>query len=226
MFLTGGGSALRGFRDLAAKNFKVEVIAGNPFEKVEVVVAGGMENMTRAPLITHPCFNTMAEGGKERVEKVFEKHGYDAMLQDGLWDAFEFEKHMGVLAEMTAKELGITREDADRFAYLSHKRAWATSNSEAFNNYIVHVPIISMPLAMTRCDETLWHPSPEKLASLGPVFAKDGVITAGNASQLADGATCRRCCRGPERRGTARTGERSAARARRAVYPARRFHAR
>jgi len=160
----------------------------SPFEKVKVVVAGGMENMTRAPLITHPYFNTVNEGGKERIEKVFEKRGYDAMLQDGLWDAFEFEKHMGVLAERIAKELGITREDADRFAYLSHKRSWEASNSEAFNNYIVHVPILSMPLAMTRCDETLWHPSPEKLASLGPVFAKDGVITAGNASQLADGA--------------------------------------
>ena len=160
----------------------------SPFEKVKVVVAGGMENMTRAPLITHPYFNTVNEGGKERIEKVFEKRGYDAMLQDGLWDAFEFEKHMGVLAERIAKELGITREDADRFAYLSHKRSWEASNSEAFNNYIVHVPILSMPLAMTRCDETLWHPSPEKLASLGPVFAKDGVITAGNASQIADGA--------------------------------------
>lgn len=159
----------------------------SPFETARIIVAGGMENMTRAPLVTNPCFNTTVESNKERVEKVFEKRGYDAMLKDGLWDAFESERHMGVLAERIAKELGITREDADHFAYLSHKRAWIASSSK-FKDNVVPFPLMSMPLALTQQDETLRHTTPEKLASLDPVFAKDGVITAGNASQIADGA--------------------------------------
>src|SRR5262249_30810329 len=148
----------------------------------ELVIAGGMESMSRAP---HLLFGARA-GWKYGDQKAV-----DAMVHDGLWCAFE-NWHMGEAAEHIATKCGVTRADQDRFSAQSHQRAAAAWASGAFANEIVPVTFPASgkkPIPPVERDEGIRPDTTvEVLAKLRPAFRPDGTVTAGNASQLSDGA--------------------------------------
>ncbi len=147
----------------------------------DIIVAGGTENMDRAPyLLDKARFGYRLMDGKL----------IDAMVNDGLWDVYN-NFHMGMTGEVIAEKYGVTREDADAMALSSHRKASKAINEGEFKEEIVPVeipqrkgdPIIFDTDEGVRADTSL-----EKLAKLKPVFKKDGLVTAGNASQISDGA--------------------------------------
>ena len=145
----------------------------------DVIVAGGMENMTLAP---HLSFG-LREGirlGDYTVK--------DAMIHDGLTCAFEG-CHMGSHAEHIASKYGVTREDQDAFALQSQQRAATAIANGAFENEIVSVTVPGRKgdTVVTQ-DECPRESTVESLAGLRPAFQKDGTVTAGNASTISDGA--------------------------------------
>ena len=147
----------------------------------EVIVAGGMENMTRAPYLSPSARFGARMGPAELV---------DSMLSDGLIDAFN-DIHMGVTAENLADQYGISREQQDEFAAASHQKAERAVHDGVFKDEIV--PIEVPAKKETRLVETDEHPRPgttaEGLAHLRAAFRKkDGTVTAGNASGINDGA--------------------------------------
>ena len=146
----------------------------------ELIVAGGMENMNRGPyLLTNARTGYRLGDGKL----------IDAMIYDGLWDVYN-DFHMGNTGEIIAEKYNVTREDADKFALRSHQKAMEAIKTGEFKEEIVPVeipqrkgePILFDTDEGVREDTTL-----EKLAKLKPVFRKDGLVTAGNASQISDG---------------------------------------
>ena len=146
----------------------------------EVVVAGGMENMSRAPYLLEGARTGFRMGDQTVV---------DSMIRDGLWCAFDH-CHMGVTAENVAERYSLSREAQDSFALRSQERARAAIAAGHFAQEIVPVSI-----AQKKGDPVLFatdeHPretSLEALSKLRPAFKKDGVVTAGNASGLNDGA--------------------------------------
>ena len=145
----------------------------------ELVVAGGMESMSRAPHLLH------ARSGLKYGDGTL----VDALIRDGLWCPFE-NWPMGEAAEHVAAKCGISRGDQDRFSVQSHKRAAAAVAAGAFAAEIVPVAVGSGPKARTVSRDEGIRPesSPEGLAKLKPAFEPDGTVTAGNASQLSDGA--------------------------------------
>ncbi|MDX8465401.1 acetyl-CoA C-acetyltransferase [Mesorhizobium sp. VK23B] len=144
------------------------------------VIAGGQDSMTSAP-----HFISGVRGGIRMGDQTVK----DSMLTDGLWDAFH-QVHMGVTAESLAQRYQITREEQDRFALRSQKKADAAIRSGRFDDEIVPVSVKTRQgdLVVDR-DE---HPNPsttmEGLGRLKPVFDAAGTITAGNSSGLNDGA--------------------------------------
>ena len=145
-----------------------------------VVAAGGMESMSRSPYL---MFNAR-EGFKAGHQQL-----RDANIQDGLWCAFE-NWHMGSAAENTARVYGISRDEQDRFALESHKKALEAMEAGRFKREIVPVEIPSKKGATTvdtdespRSDTNL-----DALGKLKPAFEQDGTVTAGNAPGLNDGA--------------------------------------
>jgi len=145
-----------------------------------VIVAGGMENMSAAPYIMQG-----ARWGYKLNDQVVK----DAMVHDGLWDIFN-NMHMGFTGEITAERFGVTREEADIFSYESHMKAAAAAKNGKFSKEIAPITIkqkkddIIMDADEGVRDDT----TVEALAKLKPVFKSDGVVTAGNSSQLSDGA--------------------------------------
>ena len=146
----------------------------------DVVVAGGMESMTRAP---HLLMNSRAgyKYGPVTVE--------DSMALDGLTDAFDH-LSMGESTERSGRQLGITREEQDEYAARSHQRAAAAAKNGLFAAEIAGVPIASKGETVTVTEDEGIRPgtTAETLARLKPAFLKDGTITAGTASQISDGA--------------------------------------
>ncbi|KHO61066.1 acetyl-CoA acetyltransferase [Thermoanaerobacter sp. YS13] len=147
----------------------------------EIVVAGGMESMSRAPYL----LNEARFGYKMNDGKIV-----DSMVYDGLTDVFN-QYHMGITAENVAERYGITREEQDEFALRSQKLAEAAITSGRFNDEIVPVLIPQKkgdPIEF-KVDE---HYRPgttlEALSKLKPAFKPDGTVTAGNASGINDGA--------------------------------------
>ena len=147
----------------------------------DIIVAGGMESMSMAPyLIPHARFGYRM--GNATME--------DSMIKDGLTDAFN-NYHMGVTAENVAEQWHLTREQLDEFSVNSQNKACAAIESGAFAEEIVPVPVkVKKETVMFDKDEG---PRPgitmEGLAKLKPAFKKDGgVVTAGNASGINDGA--------------------------------------
>src|SRR6266540_6299388 len=146
-----------------------------------VIVAGGMENMTRAPYLLPQARAGYRLGNGELI---------DAVVHDGLWCAFE-QHHMGNSAEWIARAFDVSREVQDAFALQSHTRALAAQNSGAFVDEIVPVEIpVGRGKAVTiSADEPPRRDTDARsLAGLRPVFAKDGTVTAGNAPGITDGA--------------------------------------
>ena len=146
----------------------------------DVVVAGGMESMTRAP---HLLLNSRAgyKYGPVTVE--------DSMALDGLTDAFDH-LSMGESTERSGRELGITREQQDEFAAMSHQRAAAAAKNGLFAAEIAGVPVRHKGEQLTVTEDEGIRPgtTAEALARLKPAFSTDGTITAGTASQISDGA--------------------------------------
>ncbi len=148
----------------------------------ELVVAGGMENMSAAPYLL-----PKARWGY-RMD-MFEGSLVDAMVHDGLWEIFNG-YHMGLTAENIAERYGITREEQDELGVLSHKRAMEAIKTGKMAEEIVPVEIPQRkgdPIVFDT-DERPMETDMEKMARLKPAFKKDGTVTAGNASGINDAA--------------------------------------
>ena len=147
----------------------------------DIVVAGGMENMSRAPYLLNDARWGQRMGNGQLV---------DEMITDGLWDASN-NYHMGITAENIADQWGLTREMQDEFSVASQNKAVKAIAEGKFKDEIVPVqvpqrkgdPIIFAEDEGPRAGTTL-----EKLAKLNPAFKKGGTVTAGNASGINDGA--------------------------------------
>ncbi len=147
----------------------------------EVIVAGGQENMSQAPHVLPGSRDGWRMGDVQAV---------DSMIRDGLWDAFN-QYHMGTTAENVARRHGITREQQDRFAVASQNKAEAAQKAGRFRDEIVPVRIPQRkgdPVAFEQ-DEFVRHGATlAGMSGLKPAFAKDGSVTAANASGINDGA--------------------------------------
>lgn len=150
--------------------------------QAEIVLAGGQENMSMVPMAL-----PKARWG-HRMELTGIGEVYDLMVYDGLYEIF-YGYHMGVTAENIARMYNISREDQDRLAALSHARAMQGIKDGLFKDEIVPVPVkAGRQEILFAQDERPMETSMEKMAKLRPAFAKDGTVTAGNASGINDGA--------------------------------------
>jgi len=146
----------------------------------KVIVAGGMESMTNSPYLLAK-HRSGARIGHDSV--------YDSMMLDGLEDAYDKGKAMGVFAEDTARAYQFTREMQDAFAVESLTRAKKAQASGAFDREITAVEVKSRKGVETiSADEQPQKSDPAKIPTLRPAFAADGTITAANASSISDGA--------------------------------------
>ena len=145
----------------------------------DIVVAGGQESMSQAPHCVH-----LRDGAKMGDIQLV-----DTMIRDGLWDAFNG-YHMGVTAENVAEKWQLTRDDQDAFAAASQQKAEAAQRAGRFKDEIVAVTVKTRKgETVVDTDEYPRHgTTKESLAKLRPAFAKDGTVTAGNASGINDGA--------------------------------------
>jgi acetyl-CoA C-acetyltransferase len=146
----------------------------------DVVVAGGMENMSASPYLL-PRARTGYRLGDDKI--------IDTILKDGLLDAYS-NMHMGNCAELLAREYRISRQDQDDFARLSYSRALAAMNEGGFAPEIVEVDVSggSGAMQMVAEDEEPRRVSFDKIPTLRPAFEEGGTVTAANASSLSDGA--------------------------------------
>ncbi len=145
----------------------------------EIVVAGGMENMSLIPHYMH-----LRNGTKFGPTTMI-----DGMQKDGLTDAYD-NSAMGVCADLCAAEYDFTREDQDNFAIQSYERSAKAWDSGKFDNEIVPVAVPQRkgdPIIVSK-DEEFTNVKLDKIPSLNPVFTKDGTVTAANASTINDGA--------------------------------------
>jgi acetyl-CoA C-acetyltransferase len=149
--------------------------------EIDVAVAGGMESMSQAPYLIPGARYGTRMGNTELV---------DSMIHDGLWSTFT-EKHMGDSSDDVNRELGLTREDQDAWAARSHQRAEEGWTSGRLTEEVVPVEIPQRrgdPVLVARDEGIRPGTTAQSLSQLKPAFHKDGTITAGNASQISDGA--------------------------------------
>ena len=169
---------------VCGSSLKAVVLAAQAIKcgDADIVVAGGMESMTNVPYaLPKARFGYRMFDGKIK----------DLMVYDGLWDVYN-DFHMGNTGEVIAERHNISREDCDKFALWSHQKAAKATEDGSFKDEIIPVeipqkkgePVVFDKDEGIRPDTTL-----EKLAKLPPFFKKDGVVTAGNASQITDGAS-------------------------------------
>jgi len=151
--------------------------------ETEVVVAGGMENMSYTPYVL-----PKARWGY-RMDVTAKGELIDLMVYDGLWEIF-YGYHMGYTAETIAQRYGISRQEQDEVGLLSHQRAMAAIKEGIFKQEIVPVPVPQRKgePVMFDTDERPMDTSLEKMSKLAPAFTKDGTVTAGNASGINDAA--------------------------------------
>lgn len=167
------GSGLRAV-SLAAQIIK----AGD----ADVVLAGGTENMSKAPYLLEKARYGYRMGDDSLV---------DSMIRDGLWDAYN-DYHMGITAENVADRWSISREDQDQFAFTSQQRAEAAIREDRFKDEIVPVMIPQRkgdPKVFDTDEFPRFGTTLDGLAKLRPAFKKDGTVTAGNASGINDAAS-------------------------------------
>ncbi len=145
----------------------------------KIVIAGGQECMSLAPHAVH-----LRDG-----KKLGDTEMTDTMIKDGLWDAFHG-YHMGVTAENVSIKFQVTREDQDKFALNSHKKALKAQKENKFKEEIINLKIKSKKneIQFNKDEHPREEINLEALARLKPVFKKDGTVTAGNASGINDGA--------------------------------------
>lgn len=148
--------------------------------EADVMVVGGMENMSAAPYaLPQARFGYRMNDGKL----------VDVMIKDGLWDAFN-DYHMGITAENVAEKYGITREMQDEFAAWSQQKCEAAQKAGRFDEEIVPVPVkVKKEIVEFKVDEfPRAGVTAESISKLKPAFKKDGTVTAANASGINDGA--------------------------------------
>lgn len=153
------------------------ILAGD----ADIVVAGGMENMSQAPFL----LKNAREGFKMGDQKAV-----DSMISDGLWCAFN-DYHMGITAENLCDRYSISREEQDAFAAASQERAAAAIENGKFKEEIVPVEIPQRkgdPVVFATDEYVKAGTTTDKLGKLRPAFKKEGSVTAGNASGINDGA--------------------------------------
>jgi acetyl-CoA C-acetyltransferase len=149
--------------------------------EIEVAVAGGMESMTNAPYVLPTGRDGARLGDVDLI---------DSMIHDGLWSSF-LEQHMGEGTDEISAELGLTREEQDAWAARSHQRAHDAWSSGRMAPEVVPVEVPQRkvgPVTVERDEGIRPDTTVETLAGLKPAFRSDGTITAGNASQISDGA--------------------------------------
>ena len=171
----------------------VNVVCGSGMESVitaiqkikagdaEVVVAGGMENMSQAPYVmTHSRWG----------QRMGHTQVLDVMIRDGLWCSFG-DTHMGITAENVAKKFSLSREEQDTYAALSQEKAEKAIKSGRFKDEIVPVMVPQKkgdPISFDTDEYPKFGTTAEKLGKLKPAFDKKGSVTAGNSSGVNDGA--------------------------------------
>ncbi|MCQ2512390.1 MAG: acetyl-CoA C-acetyltransferase [Lachnospiraceae bacterium] len=168
---------------VCGSGLKAVALAANQIKagEADIVVAGGMENMSAAP---YASFGTRWGARMNATTMV------DCTVNDGLWDAFN-NYHMGITAENVAEQWGLTREMQDEFAVRSQNRAEAAVDGGVFDEEIVPIVIPQKkgdPIVFARDEHLSRGNSMEKVAKLKPAFKKDGTVTAANASGINDGA--------------------------------------
>jgi len=147
----------------------------------DVIIAGGMENMSLAPHLLMKARTGYRLGNDEIV---------DCMVHDGLWDVYN-DFHMGNTAELVSEKYKVSREDQDHFAVDSHRKAVEAIKRGDFKDEIVSISIPQRkgdPIVIDTDEGPRADTNYEALAKLKPVFKKDGTVTAGNASTINDGA--------------------------------------
>jgi acetyl-CoA C-acetyltransferase len=145
----------------------------------DVVVAGGMESMSRAPYILERARSGYQVGHGELI---------DSMIKDGLWDAYG-NVSMGACAELCASKYQFSREEQDTFSVQSYTRALKARQEGWFRDEIIEVEVPGKPKPLViRDDERLARFDEAKMRRLSPAFKPDGTVTAGNASGMNDGA--------------------------------------
>ena len=158
-------------------NMAAEMIAAGD---ADIVVAGGMENMSMAPYaVMQGRYGYRMNDGKL----------VDTMVHDALWDAFN-DYHMGITAENICEKWGLTREELDKFAATSQRKAVAAQESGAFDKEIVPVEVKKKKETIVFAKDEGPRPgtTAEGIAKLRPAFKKDGIVTAANSSGINDGA--------------------------------------
>jgi acetyl-CoA C-acetyltransferase len=161
-----------------------EILVGD----AEVLVAGGMESMTNAPYALPSARSGYRMGNGQII---------DTMIHDGLWDPYD-DMHMGNCGDLVAAKYGFSREDQDAFAAESYRRAQAAQKEGRFKEEIVPVEVPQRrgePL-LVDADEEPARVQLDKMGGLRPAFAKDGTVTAANASTINDGAAALVVCSG------------------------------
>jgi acetyl-CoA C-acetyltransferase len=148
---------------------------------IDIAVAGGMESMSNCPYL----LTRVREGLRMGDGTVI-----DSMIHDGLWDSFN-NIHMGLTGEHVSEKYKVSREDQDRYAVDSHRKAAAATKQGFFRDEILSVSIPQKkgdPVVVAHDESIREDTTPESLARLKPAFKKDGTVTAGNAPGVNDGA--------------------------------------
>src|SRR6202795_742980 len=146
----------------------------------EIIIAGGQENMSASPHVLQGSRDGFRMGDAKLI---------DSMIVDGLWDAYN-DYHMGTTAENVARKFDISRREQDEFAAASQQKAEAAQKAGRFKAEIAPIEIVTRKgTTVFDSDEYIRAGTTvETLAALQPAFAKDGTVTAGNASGINDGA--------------------------------------
>ena len=188
-----GQSAVRAGISRYSPSFTVSKVCGAGMKSIflaaqtvksgdaEIVVAGGMENMRQATFLLEKTADPTALGSEGAI---------DVMIRDGLWCSFDDTKK-GITSEDVGERFGISRKEQDEYAARSHQKAEAAITSGRFKNEIVPVKVRQAegdPVICHTDENPRFGATPETLAQLKPISGKDGTITAGNSSPVADGA--------------------------------------
>lgn len=153
-----------------------EILCGD----ADVVVAAGMESMSNAPYLLPGARGGMRMGHGKVI---------DSMIHDGLWDPYD-DVHMGNCGELCAQKYTFTREQQDAFAIESVRRAKEATDKGLFKDEIAPIELVGKKgTTVVDSDEGVAKAMPDKIPGLRPAFAKDGTITAANASSINDGAS-------------------------------------
>jgi len=169
---------------VCGSSLKAVVLAAQAIKlgDADCIVAGGMESMTNCPY-----FLDKARFGF----RMFDGKIKDCMVNDGLWDVYN-NYHMGNTGEVIAEKYDISREDCDIFASESHQKAAKATDAGNFKDEIIPIEIKqkkSDPIIFEKDEGIRKNSTPDALAKLKPFFKENGVVTAGNASQITDGAS-------------------------------------